>query len=1027
MTNTKLPTFLLLVALGILPAATFASTAPLNPARAINNTTRTVTSTVKAVQNAIKATTGGGGKPAPAVSPSASTASAAPMAASTSAPAALVADPYDRLITAADFSAYDHATVTHIQQALATIYHDHPDWIRDVNSGKKPLTDGRLGPITLFWMQRYCVNFKIETESDFASQLPGNMTNMAAFAQTHPAEKTILISNEFARWNNELPEPQRSADFAIRRQGVSSDLLGLVRLYLQSSAPHLSPPSEAQDSLTLYSYSLTADDMIKLQTKDQLMQALGKLQDQPFNDSVSLQTAVKTALSELPGMYPLVWPVVESNIDRRISYKITDDALVTLDKAGVSTATLDALTPLKVNKATDQATFLAQITAALAGASKTAIASEADGLPEQDSSTLRLVQQSAEQSNELLLSKDSLARIKSNLPREATQLTIPPAIAKLLTGLQNIDYPDLDLLHQAARARLGWGVGACAGDDASYNKYVTGLRLSDSDFEKLKADLLAEAVGDSHLLHLVDDDFNQFEQLRGDNQRCNDSQRNSYHTALADIYSELVEPAIGALAQKKYPYQYTHPVSWSDTGCGCVLDDLTDTVYGFYPYWKVNGKPQPINFSVLSRVAYYGLTFDEVGELQQANNTGDNSVVDDTSADGNAFIRMARRHNTMVDWVVQKDDWQGAWASYTNAHKAAVLDHLATNITLFLSSKLTDPWSKAKPYISLGGSGQPTRGDGVTLYFKNYPTDADSMVLFNNFFHVLKQRLTAISEHYFVNILVSKNALGGSEGVFSYANLLKLSRDNGSASATETLPETALPETEIRHLMHTYILVLIPEPTTDAKKQLREEVENSLHGEDRRDMLRTLLPVLVFDNSNWVQLQDDLIYFNDQFGGVGFWPLSSETPPDPSGSCVDEKSIGLCLMQNFEEQGSSGKPPSAAETLVCVHRWQFRLAFDISLLLLVLMLGLYFRFCAIRSRVAAYFPLCLALFGLPPIILFTLLLLFDPALAALSRGNLPFIIAVGVLIIGAFGTFTYMRGRREVPSRAVLKTLVNKK
>ena len=46
-----------------------------------------------------------------------------------------------------------------------------------------------------------------------------------------------------------------------------------------------------------------------------------------------------------------------------------------------------------------------------------------------------------------------------------------------------------------------------------------------------------------------------------------------------------------------------------------------------------------------------------------------------------------------------------------------------------------------RPILSLGAAAPVTRGDGITLYFQNYPTDIDSTTLFNEFFMNLHKTL----------------------------------------------------------------------------------------------------------------------------------------------------------------------------------------------------------------------------------------------------------------------------------------------
>ena len=58
---------------------------------------------------------------------------------------------YDRLLNKAAFQALGQPSVDLIQQNLAVIYRGSLDWDRDVDMRQRPLTDGLIGPVTLFW------------------------------------------------------------------------------------------------------------------------------------------------------------------------------------------------------------------------------------------------------------------------------------------------------------------------------------------------------------------------------------------------------------------------------------------------------------------------------------------------------------------------------------------------------------------------------------------------------------------------------------------------------------------------------------------------------------------------------------------------------------------------------------------------------------------------------------------------------------------------------------------------------------
>ena len=64
----------------------------------------------------------------------------------------------------------------------------------------------------------------------------------------------------------------------------------------------------------------------------------------------------------------------------------------------------------------------------------------------------------------------------------------------------------------------------------------------------------------------------------------------------------------------------------------------------------------------------------------------------------NQFIRLAHQYNS-VDWVIQKNDWNGDWKRYSRDNKKAILSKLVSNIKNLLHTRLTDTASKDAPYI----------------------------------------------------------------------------------------------------------------------------------------------------------------------------------------------------------------------------------------------------------------------------------------------------------------------------------------
>ena len=156
-----------------------------------------------------------------------------------------------------------------------------------------------------------------------------------------------------------------------------------------------------------------------------------------------------------------------------------------------------------------------------------------------------------------------------------------------------------------------------------------------------------------------------------------------------NLYDHVVLPAIARLYRKQSAFDASATIAWDGDGCGCVLDKLSGTVYGFYPYWLANGEQQIVNFSVLTRVAYYGLSFGKNGGLLHANDD-ENKFDLDRFLKNSPFIKTARKYNSQVDWVIHKDRayWEESWQQLDASQKANILATLADDIYALLTQPL---------------------------------------------------------------------------------------------------------------------------------------------------------------------------------------------------------------------------------------------------------------------------------------------------------------------------------------------------
>ncbi len=914
---------------------------------------------------------------------------------------------YNRNIKQEHFKGLSKAVVLQMQKQMEQIYRDLPDWKHDYALKHEPLNDGIVGPITLSWLQRFGFQFKVYTEGDYAPALAQNVDRIARFGDKHRAELGILLSPEFEAWDQNQTDKTKQEDFQVRRQGSDKELIDLVNRFrgTRKTAPRATHTNNVDDS-AYFTYRLSQADLDVLGGKDQIVQVLATLKDKEFNSMEALKVATTQAMGGRDFLVKQLWPIVERNAADFDGYLINDLALDKLKKnAQFPAAVVDELRIQGTVYLKSKELFEAFLEEKLNTEALFLTAEERQLLAD----TTRVF-------DNIHLTEQALATIKNELKGNIQNTGIPTIIVKLLGEIKEVNYPEVSLFRSAAISKIAMGIGACKFNSPSNNLYVNSLRMGEAEFELLEKELEAVQAngvdGRNFLKGSLEDAFDEIAKLRARISLCDEADVNKAKELIQQIYQTYMAVAIENIAKKRIPDEIV-PVQLRGGDCACALDDMAGIVYGFYPYWNNKTTPQTMNFHVLNRVAYYGLTVDNVGELHLGARPFD---IRNGSTAENQFIRVARQYNSKVDWMIQKNDWNGDWRKYSRENKQAVFKKLLTNITTLLRAPLTDPASRLKPYASFGMGTQPTRGDGVTLYFQNYPQDADSALLFNEFYLALRKELA--KENHWINILVSQEVFTGAketkQSAFGLPNLIKLRKKSSHTGSIHKQGVVQLDE---------IILVLLEEPSTDSKKRLRADIEDetSLHGSERADFLRSLLPVLHFDNRNWQQLEDDIVYASDNFGGVGLWAPSFDNLALPIGelenSCLDSKQIATCILKNYRYPEDVEHIPSALEKFACVNRWWLQLTLTVMLLVALGIAYLFYQFCEVRAIVQRYFLWVAAANILPSLVIFTLLLLYDPYLVGLSKGNLPFIIAIGIIFLGVVFGYLYLRSRREMPQR----------
>ncbi|OGU35186.1 MAG: hypothetical protein A2068_11370 [Ignavibacteria bacterium GWB2_35_6b] len=106
-----------------------------------------------------------------------------------------------------------------------------------------------------------------------------------------------------------------------------------------------------------------------------------------------------------------------------------------------------------------------------------------------------------------------------------------------------------------------------------------------------------------------------------------------------------------------------------------------------------------------------------------------------------------------------------------------------------------------------------------------------------------------------------------------YSYELKFADSNSVLNSIESLIQN-LKNSSLSGSWENQLITLNP-PIEQSKKILRAEIESAFRGENLRNALRSIIPVLALENLNskedFNKLDDNIIYLSDNFGGIGFW------------------------------------------------------------------------------------------------------------------------------------------------------------
>ncbi|MGC3939746.1 hypothetical protein ACOTTU_18220 [Roseobacter sp. EG26] len=374
--------------------------------------------------------------------------------------------------------------------------------------------------------------------------------------------------------------------------------------------------------------------------------------------------------------------------------------------------------------------------------------------------------------------------------------------------------------------------------------------------------------------------------------------------------SEQLVAAAAALAQREVPDKFKErafgPLAAPDCGCVPKRDDTAE-VYGFYPFWFAPLKDAPppddsedappaptlqlVDFELISRLAFYGM------EMTYANPEGDETTRnlslihrDRWIEARRSFVNSAHRHRAKVDVAFDLRDWSN-WT-------ASEIDNATTEITKQLQAFERIPTETvADLRAALPTLFDATYPDGVTLVFENYADKTMADLNAQNLIDIVRAVHAKLPqpENQHVNIALDFALIDipGQEPVLSNLSDLLLTGRSLAQKRVEGQEEGQFSRKEQEEAkIVDKILIFLERPTTETKKRLRAGMDRSdFRGKERSEILRSIIPIVPPSGHEFVfqrhqesdvtdeealkysQFVDDVIYFEDNFSGIGFWPV----------------------------------------------------------------------------------------------------------------------------------------------------------
>lgn len=869
------------------------------------------------------------------------------------------------------FRQYNATGGRQIQDHLRVIYGADPAFKRDAGSARRPLEDNVVGPVTLKWLVQFCRDYGIvASDPRFERAVVASLEQVAVIAGVYPNWVEILSGSDFEEWIAGQPDPDRKLSLQRRRSGDASQVIALIRQYQREPAPVRRSLAPIERTFG-YDPKRTEKTGDLAAVADRLKSLSGHLPEHEriFDEYVR---------EELGGIVvPKGALALVKRHSRVDAYLVNDELLQRLRAEGMPEAAVIALKELAGKEYANAQEFQDVLR-------ETADAN--DQLDAVERKRLDIVRGA----------RVVRYQVPADLAEKLAAGTQPdPALAALFEGFRNVQYPTRELFDAALDWQVRRGLGMCPDlppktPDKDTPQGPQG-KLDEPALAQLEVLMQGREVS-----------FDRIRKLR-ERRGCSAAEQLEADELIYKVAQVVIPRLEGEMdfdISNTVPALAARTLDWAPDWCRCARPEQDGIVYGFYPLWLDAGERQ-IDFGALTRIGLYGVTVDEDGALRGPPGMEALAISDYLGS----MMRAAHRYDVKVDWVVSRSDW-AEWRTFTVKRKQEVLAALGENIEDLLEREPPDGRQAMIRFASLGQDAGPTGGDGVVLYFRDFP-GADKE-LYNAFVADLYKRLDGMKPARRLSIAVEYQELGRA-GPFAYRNMVDLIKEVNPV-------DTSFADSGRQMEKDIPILALIPEPTRDSKKALRTGIQNALHGADAARLQWALTPVVEYDGVGSAQLADDIVFAAANYRGVGFWPLAFAGTRGPDDKLADNDANRLVagFLQPF---GDPATKISYHAGYLCPHRLWLRWMFWGTLALAIGVGAVYFSCRGCNERLdnsGLYFGGMVALLVLPLLTL-AVLVVSDPLLTGYLKYTLALYGTGGIVAAALVSRYYFKKSRRKLP------------